>query len=133
MPSMSRRRFPPSSRFDTTAGWHAFARAGRSLLPVAGVLLLIGCSSATKRAPALHRVIIRGFRFEPESLSIVAGDTVEWRNEDIVPHTSSALDSSWDSDTLQPGQSWRLVPAFRDSAPYHCRLHPTMQATLVIR
>jgi len=34
-------------------------------------------------------VVIRGFKFDPETVTVNQGDTVEWKNEDIVPHTAT--------------------------------------------
>jgi plastocyanin len=114
-----------------SAGRRAVQHAGRLLLVAGGVFCLAGCSGP--RRSALHRVAIRGFAFDPESLVVAAGDTVEWHNEDIVPHTSSAGSSRWDSQSIQPGRSWRTVLSTPGTEPYACRLHPTMTAKLVVR
>lgn len=95
--------------------------------------LLSNCSSRESRRPALHHVTIRAFQFDPDSLSIAAGDTVEWRNEDIVPHTATAASAHWNSQSLMPGDSWRTVLAFPASEPYGCEFHPTMKAKLLVR
>ena len=85
------------------------------------------------RGPALHRVTIRGFKFDPDSLSISAGDTVEWVNQDIVPHTSTARNAHWSSPSIQPNDSWRTVLTIPGSERYGCQLHPAMQAKLEVR
>jgi plastocyanin len=95
--------------------------------------LLSHCSSRESSRPALHRVTIRSFKFDPDSLSIAAGDTVEWRNEDIVPHTATAASSHWNSQTVQPGDSWRTVLTISAPEPYGCQFHPTMKAKLLVR
>jgi plastocyanin len=56
-----------------------------------------------------------------------------WRNDDIVPHSATAADSSWDSGTLQSGESWRMVAAAPGSWSYICTLRPSMKGKLVIR
>jgi plastocyanin len=40
--------------------------------------------AAAARKPVTHTVIIDGSRFEPETLSVMAGDTVVWVNKDVV-------------------------------------------------
>src|SRR6516165_2497451 len=34
-------------------------------------------------------VVIRAFKFDPKTVTVNPGDTVEWQNEDIVPHTAT--------------------------------------------
>ena len=53
-----------------------------------------GSSAAGPGGPARHRVAMHGVRFDPDSLVVAVGDTVEWDNRDLVPHTSTAEDSS---------------------------------------
>ena len=54
-------------------------------------------------------VVIRGFKFEPATVTVRAGETVEWKNEGIVPHTATA-DAEvahkpvFDSGTIDTGQ-----------------------------
>lgn len=133
MPSTFKLLSRVSSVFDTTAGWRAILHAGRLLLVAGAVALLSDCSSRGPIKPTLHRVTIRGFKFDPDSLSIAAGDTVEWLNKDIVPHTSTARSSHWDSQSIQPNDSWRVALTIRGSEPYGCQLHLTMKAKLVVR
>ena len=37
------------------------------------------------------------------------GDTIEWKNADIVPHTVTAVDKSFDSAAISPGHSWKFI------------------------
>jgi plastocyanin len=85
----------------------------------------LGCGGGVH--PVRHRVTIQGFRFQPDSLVIAPGDTVEWTNADILPHTSTASDSAWDSGLIPVGASWSAVIAGSGTHPYVCRLHPTMK------
>lgn len=83
---------------------------------------------------ARHDVTLRKIAFTPAIVSAATGDTVVWRNDDLVPHTVSARDRSWDSGNLPPDSSWRLivpVPA-GDSLRYGCRYHPGMQGVVVV-
>jgi hypothetical protein len=65
--------------------------------------------------------------------AISAGDTVEWRNQDLVPHTSTAGSGRWDSHSIPPDSSWRAVLTTRGPEPYGCLLHPIMKARLEVR
>lgn len=84
-----------------------------------------------KAAPKTVTVLITGFKFVPERLEVNAGDTVVWKNEDIVPHTATG--KKFDSKSLDKGQSWSYVTKQAGSFPYICRFHPTMKADLVVK
>jgi plastocyanin len=47
--------------------------------------------------------------FDPAQMTANAGDTIEWKNEDIFSHTVTANDGSFDSGLIAPGQSWETV------------------------
>lgn len=82
--------------------------------------------------PATHRVEIRQFKFVPSILEINPGDTIVWVNVDIVPHTVTALDGTWDSGNMDTDAEWRTTVTESMSEQYYCRYHPTMTGTLVI-
>ena len=46
-----------------------------------------------------------GFKFAPDVQSAKTGDRITWVNNDIVPHTATALDKSWDTGTIPKGGS----------------------------
>lgn len=58
-------------------------------------LNLLGAAQEANRAR--YRVEIKHFKFVPERLTVAPGDTVVWVNLDLVPHTVTAKDESWDS------------------------------------
>ena len=132
-----RSMFRPRSRDRTVSrfpiGGRAILRARRWLLTATLAALVSGCAEHHARVPVLRRVTIRGFKFDPARLVVAAGDTVEWLNRDLVPHTSTAAGGHWNSNSIQPGHSWRTVLTIRGSEPYGCRLHTNMQAQLDVR
>lgn len=82
------------------------------------------------QAVTVHQVEIYQFKFVPNTLLIYPGDQVIWINKDIVPHTATASNNSWDSGEILTGQSQSLT--FKESAvlSYYCRYHPGMKARL---
>ena len=84
-----------------------------------------------KPAAKTHTVLITGFRFVPERLEVEVGDTVIWKNQDIVPHTATAK-KVFDSKKLDTGQSWSYVATKKGTHPYICLYHPTMAGELVV-
>jgi plastocyanin len=103
--------------------------AGAALLLV---LAAISCGRVV-RTPALHRVTIRSFLYDPPTLTILAGDAVLWVNRDIVPHTATDSLRAWDSGDIAPGDSARVVLAAAGHFQYACTYHPSMRANLTIR
>jgi plastocyanin len=108
------------------------------------ILFLFSCSSPDKKTSAnqtetkenIHKVdtvTIKMMKFNPEVLDVNKGDTVIWINKGLVPHTvKSYLDNKFYSDTLNTGDSWKLV--VQDSAAYYCTIHPTfMIGKLVLK
>ncbi len=73
-----------------------------------------------------HRVDIQRLQFSPANLLVAPGDTVVWVNLDIVPHTITATDESWDSQILQTNDTWELHITEEMTRDYFCRFHPTM-------
>jgi plastocyanin len=69
-------------------------------------------------------VEIRGFVFTPAALTVAPGDTVVWRNLDILPHTATSA-GDWDSGAIAGGAEWRWVAVAGDFT-YRCSFHPTM-------
>ena len=83
--------------------------------------------------PAARRAIdISNFKFVPSPDTVAVGDTLVWTNHDILPHNVTA-GTRLDSGSIDAGKSWRHVFRHRGTVEYHCRFHPTMVGTLVVR
>jgi len=77
-------------------------------------------------------VSMDGTRFQPQSLTVKAGDTIVWVNKDPFPHTATSTSASFDSHTIAPGASWSYIAAQKGQFAYACAFHPTMTATLFV-
>src|SRR3712207_1707277 len=62
-------------------------------------------------APAAQAatVDIRDFAYEPATVEVKAGGTVEWTNADSAPHTATADDDSFDTGSLDKGDSAKIT------------------------
>ena len=122
---------------------------GRSLV-LGTLLILIGLAGCTRQVapdvpdaalqtkvaaaePAPHIVHIHGMVFDPADLTVAPGDTVTWTNDDLVAHSATALDSTFDSKIIAPGASWSFVPKQRGALPYKCVFHPTMKGSFTVK
>lgn len=95
----------------------------------------VSAQSAPPAAAAAAPVIIHlhDFMFDPASVTVSSGTTVEWDNEDGARHTVTATDKSFDSGDLKPGQKWSHVFDKPGTYAYSCTQHPEMTATIVVK
>ena len=98
-------------------------RSARFLFAIPYVLACGG--PGPPRTPVTRSVEIRGMAFRPAEIRVLPGDTVEWINEDVIPHTVTAADSAWTSPRLDPGRHWRWIAGSPGSRAYLCSFHPT--------
>ena len=106
---------------------------------LSGLLLatfvLAGCSDGGDEdggGDDANDVGIHSFMFEPQSITVEAGESVRWTNHDPSPHTATADDGSFGTGNLAQGESDELVFSARGSHPYHCAVHPSMTGTVVV-
>ena len=95
-------------------------------LPLA--LVASGPAAGAAR-PEMHHIVMANMRFGPVPAGIKAGDVIVWVNRDIVPHTATARDGSFDV-TLAAGQSRRMRVTKAGTFAFHCRYHPGMRGVL---
>lgn len=85
-----------------------------------------------KAAPKTVTILIKGFQFVPAKVEVASGDTVIWKNEDIVPHTAT-LKRTFDSKEIAVGKSWTYLAKDPGTYSYICTYHPTMAAQLIVK
>ena len=83
-------------------------------------------------AQTTHAVKIKGFAFEPANLSINAGDSVVFTNEDSAPHTATADNGSFNTGRLDRGQAATLTFSGTGTFSYFCEFHPNMKAAITV-
>ncbi|MGA8709107.1 MAG: cupredoxin family copper-binding protein [Steroidobacteraceae bacterium] len=81
---------------------------------------------------ATGRVIIKDFMFAPSTVTIKAGTTVTWINEDSEPHTVASDSGLFRSGALDTHESFSFK--FDKAGSYHfaCSIHPMMLGTVVV-
>jgi plastocyanin len=92
-----------------------------------------GTPVAGETTGAQAAVTIKDYAFTPATLTVAAGTTVTWTNNDAVPHTATASDGSFDSGNLNPGQSFSFTFSTPGTYPYVCQYHAGMQGTIVVQ
>lgn len=81
---------------------------------------------------APKEISIYNMKFSPEVLVLKKGESIQWVNKDVVPHTVTADDGSFDSKNIEPGKSWIYQPKTVKKSTYKCNYHPTMKASFSI-
>ena len=94
-------------------------------------LAILASLGGTALAGEVHRVVMKAVDFAPKQITVRVGDTVEWVNEDIVAHTATARDRSWDVNVLTK-RSGRMVMKAPGTVSYFCRYHPNMKGEIVV-
>ena len=101
-------------------------------LTVAGVagLGLLPASIAQQAQPAT--VSIRGVSFLPPDVTVAAGTTVTWRNDEPDGTTHSVTGGPLSSPDLTPGLVYSFTFTTPGSYVYHCRFHSYMEGHVTV-
>src|SRR5574338_661661 len=94
-------------------------------------LLGIEVDTSEPTAPVIVKVSMRNMQFSPNTLRVRKGTVVEWKNDDIVPHTATS--ASFDSGSLVPGKAWRHTFTQAGQFPYGCTFPPTMTGAVIVK
>ena len=93
-----------------------------------------GARSSERSALAAtgSRVKIVDFAFRPKTITVAKGTKVTWKNGGSVSHTTTSNKGLWDSGALAPGAAFAHVFKKVGTFKYHCTIHPTMTAKIVV-
>ena len=103
-----------------------------------GLLLLAGLTQvlageAVKAAASTATVNIDNFKFTPATLTVTAGTTVTWKNEDDSPHRIGDQTGSFKSAALDTDDTFSHTFAAAGEYPYICTIHPYMVGKIVVK
>jgi plastocyanin len=108
-------------------------------LSILALLMFVSTAGAWQKqakighaTPKVWSVSIEDFYFEPANAAVQPGDTIVFINKGNHPHTVTADDGSFDSGTLQPGQSFWHKFQNAGTVSYHCSIHPFMTGSVVV-
>lgn len=117
------------------------------MLLICGSLLFFACSKGSNTsngydnnsnnnnpapAPSGNHIGIASMKFGPASLTVKAGTTVTWTNNDNMVHTVTADDGSFTSSDLNYGDTYSHTFNTVGSVAYHCTYHAAMKASVVV-
>jgi plastocyanin len=102
---------------------------------VLGNLLGLLAGVAVKAAPAGAEdtaVKIENITFAPQRVTVKAGTTVTWTNDDDIPHTVASSTKAFKSKVLDSDDKFSFTFTTPGIYEYFCSLHPHMTGTLVV-
>jgi plastocyanin len=78
------------------------------------------------------QVIMTNHSYDPQTVTVKAGDTVTWVNEDTPQHDVVADNGEFASDLFDKGGTFSFTFTKAGTYPYHCSIHPGMVGTIVV-
>src|ERR1700761_8735304 len=104
-----------------------------SLLAVALPELTAAGEAVSAAAASPATVKIDNFAFAPATLTITAGTTVTWKNEDDSPHRIGDKDGTLKSAALDTADTFSHSFAAPGEYPYISPIHPYMVGKIIVK
>ena len=93
---------------------------------IALAALLAGLALLGSAQAADYEIHIDNFAFDPDEVTIVAGDSVTWVNDDDSAHAVEADEDEFDSGNLDNGESFSFIFETAGNYSYDCDYHSSM-------
>lgn len=88
---------------------------------------------AQVQAPTIVQVVTLDNLFQPPYTEVRTGTLVRWQNRGEDDHDATALDGSFESPVLKPGEAFEHRFPTPGTFPYVCSLHEDMAGTVVVQ
>ncbi|KUK04319.1 MAG: hypothetical protein PWR26_928 [Methanosarcinales archaeon] len=82
-------------------------------------------------APVVEVQIVN-YAFIPSTITVKAGTTVQWVNNDNVKHTVTSDEGVFDSGVFNTGDIFEYTFDTPGEYSYHCELHPFMKGKVIV-
>jgi plastocyanin len=107
----------------------------RALAIVDDTLSAQAPTNATASASGARAISIGNFTFSPQTVEVPIGTTMQWVNEDDVPHMVVGVDgnSPLKSPPLDTDGRYSVALNQAGTYRYFCSLHPHMTGTVIVR
>ena len=99
---------------------------------LAVVLALATGGPTTSAQAADNEVKIDNFTFAPQRITVKAGVTVTWINDDDIPHTIASSSKLFKSKALDSEDKFSFTFTTPGTYEYFCSLHPHMTGAIVV-
>jgi plastocyanin len=68
-------------------------------------------------------VMMKDFEFTPKEVRVKVGTTITWMNAGTTAHSATAIDKSFNTRNLQPGETKSVTFSTPGTFVYHCVFH----------
>ena len=102
----------------------------KKLILILTLLLITSCTTQAPTQSNPSEINIQNFAFTPNEITIKAGDTVTWINNDNAPHTVTS--DEFNSGNLNPEQSFLHTFLEPGTYDYHCNFHSGMKGRIIV-
>jgi plastocyanin len=82
-----------------------------------------GCLSVAQSPAPGGPSVMKEFEFTPKEIKVKAGTTVTWMNAGTTAHSATAIDKSFNTRNLQPGETRSVTFSTPGTFVYHCVFH----------
>ena len=89
----------------------------------------------TPQSSSPYTIIILDYQYNPATLTVPAGTTVEWINQDADDHTATSYagsPASFDLTVNGDGGSAQFTFTLPGTYNYHCLFHAEMFGTIIV-
>lgn len=88
-------------------------------------------AAASSSGPRAVKIV--DYTYEPADLTVAAGTTVEFTNEDSTPHTATSKQSgAFETGSIDTGKSAEIELEKPGTYAYYCAFHPFMKGTIKV-
>ena len=109
----------------------------RAGLAAASFALIAGLGSAvvgqTTSVTGAVQAAIKGFSFQPPTITVPVGGSVTWTNHDGEPHTVTGIDGSFRSEALDEDDTFTFKFTKPGVYQYICTIHPRMRGMVIVK
>jgi len=121
------------------SGYAAWRRRALFAVLAVSAMTIVG-DRALLAEDAIHPVAaepltikIDNFTFTPPEVTVSAGTSITWVNNDDIPHTVAATNKEFKSKPLDTEEKFSFVFGAPGSYDYFCSLHPHMKARVIVK
>ena len=108
-------------------------KPGMCVVTALAVAALTAGALASQGAPAADtKVQIDQYAFLPQRITVKAGTTVTWTNDDDDSHTVASSGKLFKSKALDTGDKFSFTFTTPGRYDYFCSLHPHMTGAVVV-
>jgi plastocyanin len=115
---------------------HISARSAAVALGLVAALALTGCAAEAgsgSPVPTDRVDMPRSYRFAPAAITVPAGSTVTWTNNDQFTHSVRLPEAEAPDMVVKPGETVSHVFETPGTYPYLCTFHPNdMTGTVLV-